>query len=84
MAKNLTGYARKCNECSSGMDEGFVIENGEEHYCTNHCLNKHYSTDEWNKMAEGDDADSYWTDWDDPFDIQYLDINGILTEIEIV
>ena len=34
-------FARKCDECSKGMNEGYIIENGMQHYCSDKCLNTH-------------------------------------------
>jgi len=83
MTNNLVGYARKCNQCSKGMDEGYVICGGEEYYCSDECLHKNYTAADWNELSKDDDDENYWTVWEDPFDIQYLLIDGILTNIEI-
>lgn len=76
-----TVYARKCSNCSSGMDEGYVVYGGEEHYCSDQCLYEHYEPDEWKDMSDGDDSDNYWTEWDDPTDIQYVLVDNELKEL---
>lgn len=71
-------YARKCSHCSKGMDEGYVVGGGEEYYCSNDCLWEHYTVDEWKEMSDEDDSDNYWTEWDDPTDIQYVLVDNQL------
>jgi hypothetical protein len=46
------------------MTEGFVINGGEEYYCSKLCLNKHYTDDEWDDMHGNGDTESYWTKWE--------------------
>ena len=55
---------RKCNICGKPMKSGYVIENGLEYYCSDECLHKVYSEEEWNEMYS-DDGDSYWTEWEE-------------------
>jgi hypothetical protein len=77
-------YARKCSCCGNGMNDGYVINGGEEHYCTYECLNKVYTTEEWVSMADDDDSDdgvNYWTEWDS-VDNDYQIIDGELQEID--
>ena len=78
-------WARKCDECSLGMNAGYVINGGEEYYCSETCLHKHYSQLEFAEMA-GDDgeADTYYTEWEDKDDFQYEELtNGEIKEIEL-
>ena len=83
-----TKFARQCDECGSGMNEGYVVNGGEEYYCTEECLHKHYSADEWIEMCGDDDdddndSDSYWTDWnDDQSDWQYIVNGGVLVDMD--
>jgi len=76
-------YARKCDKCGCGMDEGYVA--GTEYYCSDTCLHTIYTPEEWTNMyEEGEDmggSDYYWTKWEDEEDYQYQIINGILEEI---
>lgn len=84
-----TKFARQCDECGSGMDEGYVVNGGEEYYCTEECLHKHYSADEWIEMCgddddEDNDSDSYWTDWnDDQSDWQFIVNGGVLVDMDV-
>lgn len=57
-------YARKCDKCGQGMNEGYCVEGGEEYYCTPKCLHEVYTPMEWQNMVS-DSGDSYWTEWDD-------------------
>lgn len=54
---------RTCNECGSAMDSGFVVYDGEEYYCCNECLEKHYAKDDYESMYA--DGDAYWTECGD-------------------
>ena len=54
---------RVCSECGSVMVEGFVIGGGDEYYCSEECLHKHYTQEEYLKMYEENDDDNYWTQW---------------------
>jgi len=77
-------YARKCDKCGQGMNEGFCIYEGEEYYCSDKCLHSVYSKSVWEGMYDAEDignSPSYWTQWEDEEDYQYQIINGILEEI---
>lgn len=51
-----------CSECRKKMKSGYVIEDGEEYYCCEKCLHKHYTNKEYLKMY--DEGDGYWTEWE--------------------
>ena len=68
MIVNGIRYARKCDECGEGMNEGYVINGGCEHYCSDACLHKHVSADEFEDLHDDGDGDSYWTEWEDQND----------------
>ena len=77
-------YARKCDKCGQGMNEGFCIYEGEEYYCSDECLHSVYSKSVWEGMFDAEDignSPSYWTQWEDIEDYQYQIINGKLQEI---
>jgi hypothetical protein len=68
----LIKYARVCDECAKGMNEGFVIDGGEQHYCSGECLHQTYITkEEWDEMYT-EDGDNYWTEWEDVEDDDYV------------
>ena len=63
-----------CSECKDEMCEGYYIRGHpkNEYYCSEKCLHKHYTPEEWKKMydeahdEEHYDGDAcYWSTWDD-------------------
>ena len=69
------GYklAHTCDVCGNGMREGFVFDGGSELFCSKKCLHTKYSFFDWVIMTQGDDANSYFTEWED-FDDLYEEI----------
>lgn len=65
-------YAKQCNECGKGMNAGYAIEGANEHYCSNDCLHKNITPNEFEQFYIGnrDDDDDlgdiqiYWTEWE--------------------
>lgn len=55
---------RKCNECGKYIYEGYCIDNGIEYYCSDECLHKHYTEEEYEEMYDDGNGDSYWTEWE--------------------
>lgn len=55
---------RVCTECGHLMDEGYCIENGIEYYCSEECLHKHISEEEFEELYDNGNGDSYWTEWE--------------------
>ena len=59
-------HARTCTACGAGMNEGYVINGGCEHYCSDECLPM---TDaEFEELYADGDGDSYWTEWEEEED----------------
>lgn len=56
-------YIRMCDECGHLMNEGFVVESGIEYYCSEECLHKHITEEEWEELYDDGNGDSYWTEW---------------------
>lgn len=56
---------RLCSECSVEMTEGYCIDGGSEYYCSDECLHKHYSREEYDELYDDGNGDSYWTIWDE-------------------
>ena len=54
---------RICDECHHPMIEGFCIDDGKEHYCSEECLHNHYSEEEYLAMYNDGEGNSYWTVW---------------------
>ena len=65
---------RLCNNCGRYMTRGYVIENGMEYYCSEKCLDTRYITEEYLKMYDDGNGDSYWTEWEDEIEkeVEYL------------
>lgn len=53
---------RKCFECGKHMTEGYVIGDGEWYLCSDECLHKHVTPEEYMEMYENDEA--YYTEWE--------------------
>lgn len=56
-------YCRICSECGHLMDNGYVIESGLEYYCSDECLHKNISEEEYLKLYDNGNGDTYWTEW---------------------
>ena len=56
---------RICSECGKEMKAGYCINNGMEYFCSEACLRKHYSEEEYLEMYDDGNGDSYWTEWED-------------------
>lgn len=56
---------RECSECGKEMTEGYCIDNGLEYYCSEECLHKHYTEEEYLEMYDNGNGDSYWTMWEE-------------------
>lgn len=65
-------FARKCNACGAGMNEGYCIESGIEYYCSDACLYTEMTPAEWLELYNDGEGDSYWTDWSEDPD-EYLE-----------
>lgn len=52
---------RFCSECSRFMNSGYILNGGCEYFCSDDCLHKNYTAEEWEEIY-GDD--SYWTEWE--------------------
>jgi len=44
---------RVCDECGKLMVEGYCIAGGEEYFCSDECLHKNYTPDEWLAIYAG-------------------------------
>lgn len=69
IAEAFTGYwwdtnrtCRRCTECGRLFREGYCVEGGCDYYCSDECLHKHYTDEEWAEECENNDQ-SYWTEW---------------------
>lgn len=82
--ERLIKYARVCDECAKGMNDGFVISGGEQYFCSKECLHQNYTEEEFTAMAT-EDSDTYWTQWetnfDDEDDFVLGDENGMILKV---
>jgi hypothetical protein len=83
-----TLFARKCSITGNGMNEGFVINGGEyyiaeEEDCKKLLRDKFNQTIEeaYKESEENGGDDFYWTEWEEPSEFQYIEIDGKLYEI---
>ena len=53
---------RICDECGKPMIEGYVVD-GCETYCSEECLYRHVSKEDFNQMCDNGNSNSYWTTW---------------------
>jgi hypothetical protein len=78
-------FARKCSVTGEGMNEGYVIRDGEKYFKYEHdaiqwaILNGYQTLGEAYKLDE-----LYWTSWEDESEYMYIEVNGVLVEIEDV
>jgi hypothetical protein len=56
-------HIRVCSECGKPMTEGFCIEDGAEYYCSEDCLHKNLSEEEYDNLYDDGRGNSYWTSW---------------------
>ena len=75
-------YARKCDKCNNGMNDGYIVGGGDEYYCSPECLHKVYSAKKWQKMYQDSEEnggnDNYWTEWESEIDFNYVLFNNKL------
>jgi hypothetical protein len=75
-------FARQCSCCKKGMNDGYVINGGEEYYCTNECLHTKYNSFDIEFMDMGEDnSDNYWTEWICNEDMEWIKLDGELVYI---
>lgn len=58
-------YVRICSHCGKPMAWGYCIGGGSEYYCSEKCLHQHYSEEEFLRMYDNGNSDTYYTCWID-------------------
>lgn len=53
---------RVCEECGKPIIEGYVVD-GCENYCSEECLHKHISEEDFDALYNDGNGDTYWTTW---------------------
>ena len=59
---------RICNECKKEMNKGYCIENGIEYYCSEECLHKHITPEEFEELYDNGNGNSYYTEWEEDYE----------------
>jgi hypothetical protein len=77
-------WARQCDECGLGMNSGHVISGGDQYYCSETCLHKHYTEEQYLEMHGNGEDDTYYTEWEDEDEYQFQEIDGEIHPIEEV
>lgn len=54
---------RICTHCKQLMIKGFVIEDGEEYFCSEEHLHTTYTKEEYEEMYDDGEGNTYWTEW---------------------
>jgi hypothetical protein len=62
---DLLEHIRVCSECGKPMTEGFCIEDGAEYYCSEECLHKNMTEEEYENLYDEGRGNSYYTSWVD-------------------
>jgi len=62
LLSNYLDCFRICDECGKPMIEGYVV-NGCATYCSDECLHKHLTDEEFNNLFDDGNGDTYWTTW---------------------
>ena len=55
--------SRKCTVCNEVMYEGFVLNDGTDYFCSEECLTKEITWEEYLEMVNVGEA--YWTEWEE-------------------
>ena len=82
-------YARKCDITGEGMNDGYVVGDGEMHIKYEKDLialirsrgGMYFLSNEYILAESYQLGEYYWTEWECPTDFQYEEINGKLIEI---
>ena len=53
---------RICDQCGRPMIEGFVV-NGCDTFCSEECMHKHLTDEEFDYLYDDGNGDTYWTTW---------------------
>ena len=61
LSKHLDCF-RVCDECGRPMIVGYVV-NGCDNYCSDECLHKHLTDEEFNILYNDGNGETYWTTW---------------------
>jgi hypothetical protein len=55
---------RFCSECERIMIEGYLINDGDEYYCSDDCLERNMTKEEYLESYADGEGSSYYTAWE--------------------
>ena len=84
MIENGEKFARKCSHCNKPTNEVYIVNDGDEYYCSDDCLHEHYTPIQWARMYKNEVG--YWTSFDDggevdDDEVQYIKFGDQLIEL---
>ncbi len=83
IANSTDKFARICDKCGNGMNDGYVVGGGDEYYCSPECLHQIYTPKEWQEMYDDSEEnggnDNYWTQWEEGEEEYILFDNKLIT-----
>lgn len=56
-------HVRICSHCGKPMGWGYCVDDGCAYYCSDECLHQHYSEEEFLRLYDHGDGNSYYTSW---------------------
>lgn len=56
---------RYCSVCGKEMTEGYYNEDEFQYYCSDECLHKDYTDEEYNELYDEGRGNFYWTSWEE-------------------
>ncbi len=62
--EDLEGF-RVCSKCGKLITEGFYNESEFKYYCSENCLHKDYTEEEYLELYDDGNGDFYWTEWEE-------------------
>jgi hypothetical protein len=68
---------RTCSECWKKMKEWYCIDSGWYYYCSDECMLKNMTQEEYDELYDDGEGDTYWTEreeWDEDEDDDEIDI----------
>ena len=54
---------RFCSVCGKPITSGYVVNDGEEYFCSKSCLHRVYTEEEYNEMYS--EGYAFWTEWEE-------------------
>lgn len=76
-------WARKCSVTGEGMNEGWVVLDGEEYFKNESDAIAWANDNGYDSLEDAYKSEAmYWTAWEDESDYEYQEVNGELIEIE--